>query len=149
MDGQRGLLRESQKDTAAHEAKAEEVMLEFTIPYPTTPKGKAVWNRQYGFNAYWAGKHWAKRKADADYWHELTRQAVKGLPPLTDFPVVITMYFNDRMDSINHAAIFKMIEDALKGSIIPDDSRRYVCGSEIYFHDADYIKVAIKKSKKI
>ena len=123
-------------------------MIEFSIPYPTTPKGKAAWNRQYGLNAYWSGKHWAKRKADADYWHALTRQAIAGLPPLTEFPVIITMYFNDHMDSINHAAIFKMIEDAIKGSIIPDDSRRYVCGSEIYFHDADCIKVKIKKSEK-
>ena len=88
-------------------------MIEFAIPYPTTPKGKAAWNRQYGFNAYWAGKHWAKRKADADYWHALTRQAVKGLPPLTEYPVIITMYFSDRMDSINHAAICLRVGDIL------------------------------------
>lgn len=31
--------------------------MEFSIPYPTTPKGKAAWNKQYGLNAYWAGKH--------------------------------------------------------------------------------------------
>lgn len=56
-------------------------MTEFTIPYPATPKGKAAWNKQYGLNAYWAGKHWAKRKADADYWHALTRHAIRGLQP--------------------------------------------------------------------
>lgn len=123
-------------------------MIEFDIPYPDTAAGKTAWNKAYGLNAYWSGKHWAKRKADADYWHALTWQAIQGLPQIDDYPVIISMYFNDRLDAINHAAIFKMIEDALKGELIPDDSRRYVAGSEIYFHDADCIRVEIKSYKK-
>lgn len=38
----------------------------FTIPYPPTKKGKAMWSRQYGMNAYYSGKHWAQRKKDAE-----------------------------------------------------------------------------------
>ena len=121
-------------------------MIIFEIPYPEDKKGKTAWNKEYGLNAYWAGKHWARRKADADYWHELTRQAIMGLQPAQKFPVIISMYFNDNMDSINHAAIFKMIEDALKGSVIPDDSRKYVCGSEILFHEENCIKIIIKSA---
>lgn len=118
----------------------------FIIPYPNSPAGKKQWMSRYGLNAFWAGMHWSKRKEAADYWHRLTiaemeRQKIRKFPFKN--PVVITMYFNDRMDSINHAAIFKMIEDAMKGRIINDDSRRWVKGSEIYFHDNEYIRVCI------
>lgn len=125
-------------------------MIEFNIPYPDTSAGRTAWNKAYGLNAYWAGKHWAKRKADADFWHTLTWQAIQGLPKMTiddDYPVIISMYFNDRLDAINHAAIFKMIEDALKGELIIDDSRRFVAGSEIYYHSDDCIRVQIKNVK--
>lgn len=60
-------------------------------------------------------------------------------------PVVITVYFNDRLDCSNHSIMFKMIEDGMKGRLIRDDSRKWVKGTEMYFHDEDYIKVVMRE----
>lgn len=120
----------------------------FIIPYPRSEAGKKKWNREYGFNAYWSGKHWSKRKADAEYWHrlvrsEMERQKVRRVP--LENAAVITFYWNDRLDCSNHAAMAKMIEDAMKGRIIKDDSGRYIRGIEHYFHDEEYIRVVVRE----
>ena len=120
----------------------------FIIPYPKSDAGKKQWNREYGLNAYWAGKHWKKRTKDAEYWHrivrsEMERQKVRKVP-FTN-AVVITFYWNDRLDCSNHSAMAKMIEDAMCGRIIKDDSRRYVRGIEHYFHDGDHIRVVVRE----
>lgn len=118
----------------------------FKIPYPATKKGMAEWNRKYGLNAYYAGKHWAVRKKDAEYWHALTAKAVRECiaePKIAERPVVITVYFNDNMDCTNHASILKMIEDGLKGILIEDDDRKHVRGVSMYFHEANYILVHV------
>lgn len=52
-------------------------MIQFTIPYPPTKKGKAAFCRRFGLNAYYAGKHWAQRKKDADELHALTIASMK------------------------------------------------------------------------
>lgn len=118
------------------------------IPYPANPAVRKHWNKLYGLNAYYAGKHWSKRKEDAQFWHALTRRAMEDghcrKKPF-DRPVVITYLFNDRLDCSNHAMIAKMIEDGMKGRIIKDDTRRYVRGMEIYFHSADCIKVVVRE----
>ena len=121
----------------------------FAIDYPPTDAGKKNWNRKYGLNAYYSGKYWSQRKQDADYWHLMTKSAmnrasIKKKP--FEKPVIITMYFNDRLDCSNHAAMFKMIEDAMKGFVIADDSGKYVVGSEMYFHDKDYILVSVREA---
>lgn len=118
------------------------------IDYPNTPAGKKQWMKQFGANAYYAGKFWAQRKKDADYWHAMVRACMdrQGLRKRPfDRPVVITMYFNDRLDCSNHSVMFKMIEDGMKGRLIHDDSRKWVKGNEIYFHDEDYIKVVVRE----
>ncbi len=120
----------------------------FIIKYPKTAAGKKQWSKNYGLNAYYAGKHWAQRKKDAEYWHRLVRsemdmQKVRKFPFKN--PVIITFYWNDRLDCSNHAAMAKMIEDAMKGRIIKDDSRAWVKGNEHYFHDEDYIRVVIEE----
>lgn len=120
----------------------------FIIPYPKTAAGRKQWNKLYGLNAYWAGKHWAKRKEDADYWHrlaryEMQRQNVRKAP--FEKPVKITYLFNDNLDATNHAAMIKMIEDAMKGRIIREDSRRYVKGYSCWFHSGDHIKVIVEE----
>ena len=95
-----------------------------TIPYPH----RKDWAKRYGLNAYWAGKHWAQRKEDADFWHYLVRSALnrQGIYKLPyKRPVEITFTWNDRLDIDNHAAMGKMIVDALKGWVIADDSRKY------------------------
>ena len=120
----------------------------FIIPYPTTKAGKTNWSKRYGLNAYYAGKHWSERKKDATAWHtlvlaELQKQKIKRTPLCN--PVVITFYWNDRLDCSNHAAMGKMIEDALKGTLIHDDNRACVRGVEHYFHDEDYIRVVLRE----
>lgn len=120
----------------------------FKIEYPNTPAGKKQWMKQFGANAYYAGKFWAQRKKDADYWHAMVRACMdrQGLRKRPfERPVVITMYFNDRLDCSNHSVMFKMIEDGMKGRLIHDDSRKWVKGNEIYFHDEDYIKVVVRE----
>ena len=130
---------------AVEKDKGRKLLLSFAIPYPTTKGGKAHWCREYGLNAYYAGKHWARRRADAEYWHTLTRA---HLPKARMFkvPVIITFCFNDNLDISNHAAIAKMIEDAMKGRIIEDDSRKYVVGHEYYFHDENFIRVTVRET---
>lgn len=120
----------------------------FKIPYPQSKAGQKQWAKDYGMNAYYAGKHWAARKADAEFWHRLTQiymnaSNVRRVP--FKRPVIITFHWNDRLDIDNHAIMGKMIVDALKGRVIEDDSRRYVKGVCHYFHDADYIGVEIKE----
>lgn len=121
----------------------------FMIPYPPTKKGKAMWGRQYGMNAYYSGKHWAQRKDDAETWHMMTRAAMRKARCRTtpfDKPVYITFFWNDGLDLDNHAVMAKMIIDAMKGSIIHDDNRRYLAGVSHYFHDEDYILVTVREA---
>ena len=121
---------------------------EFRIDYPRTREGKTAWNRQYGLNAYYSGKHWAARKKDAEYWHRLTRAAVAKIdrnPEMFGKPVRITAYFNDNLDCSNHAAEMKMIEDGLKGLLIADDSRKYVQEISMRFHDEKYIRIIVEE----
>lgn len=125
----------------------------FTIPYPNTKAGRTEWNRRYGLNAYYTGKHWSVRKKDAEYWHylvrcELRNQMPKRMVPLRS-PMVITFYWNDNLDLSNHAVMAKMIEDALKGVIIEDDSRKHVKGIEHYFHGEDFIRVIVREVDNI
>lgn len=103
----------------------------FEIAYPTSPAERKRWNKDYSLNAIYAGKHWSHRREDAEYWHLLTMSALlKAKVPRKLFgkPVCISFAWNDRLDCSNHAYIAKMIEDALKGWLIADDSRRYVKG---------------------
>lgn len=126
-----------------------EIMIEkFGIPYPTYASEKKRWCKEYGLNAYYAGKHWAVRKRDAEFWHWLTMSNMNSQGVRRDpfkGPVSITFRWNDRLDCSNHAAIGKMIEDAMKGRVIQDDSRKYVAEIRHCFHDEDYIGVEIKE----
>lgn len=99
-------------------------------------------------NAYYAGKHWSRRKEDAEFWHLMVhkcmdRQGVRRTP--IHAPVIVTFRWNDRLDIDNHAVMGKMILDAMKGRVIEDDSRRFVKGVTHIFHDEDYISVEVKE----
>ena len=120
----------------------------FRIYYPASKAEQKRWAKQYGVNAYYAGKHWAVRKQDAEYWHLLTRSAlnrqeVRRTP--FEKPVEISFLWNDRLDIDNHAIMGKMIIDALKGRLINDDNRRWLKGVCHCFHEEDYILVQIKE----
>jgi len=121
-------------------------MLKFTIPYPK-PKQMAKFCKQYGLNAIYSGKFWRRRKEDSEYWHglvkcELIKQGIRS--GIYKKPVSITFYWNDNMDCSNHAYIGKMVEDALKGYLIKDDSRPYVKRVIHEFYDGDCITVKIE-----
>lgn len=120
----------------------------FIIPYPNHSAERKRWSRQYGTNAYYAGKPWQVRKRDAEFWHVLSRscmdsQDVRWVP--FKRPVVIVFHWNDRLDIDNHAIMGKMIVDAMKGRVIEDDSRRWVKGVCHYFHDEDFIGVEVRE----
>lgn len=127
-------------------AKAKEG---FRIEYPNTPAGKKDWNKRFSDNAYYAGKHWAVRKKDADYWHNMVRacmdrQGVRKRP--FEKPVEILLFWNDRLDVDNHSIMGKMIVDAMKGRLIQQDSRKWVKGVSHAFHDrGDFIWVEVRE----
>lgn len=100
-------------------------MIAFEIPYPATKRGKAAWNKRFGLNAYYAGKHWSQRKKDAEEMHELAHWAMRkaGITKrLVNHPVKVTFFWNDNLDIDNHGALGKAILDALNGHAYNDDS---------------------------
>lgn len=122
----------------------------FRIYYPTSKAEMKRWAKEYGMNAYYAGKHWSIRKRDAEFWHLLTRSAmnkqeVRRKP--FEKPVEISFLWNDKLDLDNHAVMGKMIVDGMKGRLINDDSRTWLKGIYHGFHDEDYILVQIREVK--
>ena len=120
----------------------------FTIPNPGKMKD---FSKLYGLNSIYSGKHWSQRKADSDYWHAVVHyQLMNQLPDAEMFesPVCIIFSWNDRLDCSNHAYLGKMIEDAMKGILIRDDSRKYVQEIRHRFHEEPYILVEVKEEKE-
>lgn len=122
----------------------------FVIEYPESKAGRKQWAKEYGMNAYYAGKHWSARKRDAEFWHLMVRrcmdrQGVRRTP--FHVPVIVTFRWNDRLDIDNHSIMGKMILDAMKGRVIEEDNRRWVKGVCHYFHDEDYISVEIREAR--
>ena len=121
----------------------------FKIEYPNTPAGKKDWNKRFSDNAYYAGKHWAVRKKDADYWHNMVRacmdrQGVRKRP--FEKPVEILLFWNDRLDVDNHSIMGKMLVDAMKGRLLQNDSKKWVRSVTHTFHDrGDYIWVEVRE----
>lgn len=124
--------------------------MRFEISYPPTKKGKAAWNKRFGLNAYYSGKHWSQRKKDAEELHMICRAAMHraGIKKqILKNPVELTFLFDDNLDCSNHAVLVKAIEDAMKGWIIEDDSRRYVKSIAVKFHNAGCIRVIVREIK--
>jgi Holliday junction resolvase RusA-like endonuclease len=119
--------------------------VKFTIPYPHK-KEMAAWNKRFGLNAIYSGKHWTKRNDDSDFFHDLVYAYLKQqkvAQKLFKSPVHITFRWNDNLDLSNHSYMAKLIEDSLKGYLIKDDSKKYVTGISHFFHDENYIEVEI------
>lgn len=119
----------------------------FEIPYPPTKKGKSAWNRRYGLNAYYAGKHWSQRKKDAEELHSLAIWCMKraGIRRgLVKGPVEVRFYWNDNLDVDNHAALGKAFVDAMKGCLLPDDNRQWFRRVSHEFWDGDTIRVEVR-----
>lgn len=121
-------------------------MIRFTIPYPSTREGMTAWSKRYSLNAYWSGKHYKARSLDARDIHTLTRLCmgkVKIPRKLLDHPVEIRFYWNDGLDIDNHAALVKMIIDAMKGYILPDDNRKWAKHVSCEFWEKKTIMVEV------
>lgn len=119
----------------------------FIIPYPPK-KRRAAFFRRFGLNAYYAGKHWAQRRKDAEEWHWTVRQQIRSsgiAVKAFDGPVAITFRWNDQLDIDNHAMMGKFIVDALKGVLLADDDRRYFVRVTHEFYDGDAIEVEVEK----
>lgn len=123
-------------------------MIKFTIPYPPTKKGKSVFCKRFGLNAYYAGKHWSARKRDAEELHWMTRSAMRraGIRErILRNPVEITFRWDDRLDIDNHAVLGKAIVDGMKGYILQDDNRRHVRRVCHEFWDGGEIQVEVRE----
>lgn len=119
----------------------------FEIPYPTTKRGKAAWNKRFGLNAYYAGKHWSQRKRDAEELHSLALWSMKKAHIRKQFvkcPVEVIFRWNDGLDVDNHAAMGKAFVDAMKGYILPDDNRQWLKRVSHEFWDGDCIQVEVR-----
>lgn len=126
-------------------------MIRFTIPYPPTKKGKTAFCRRFGLNAYYSGKHWAKRKEDADELHKLTVLSMRKARVhrgLVSGPVSVVFRWDDGLDIDNHAAIGKAIVDAMKGYLLPDDSPRWFRKVSHEFWTGGSICVEITEAKE-
>lgn len=122
----------------------------FTIDYPKSKAEQKRWNRQYGLNAIYAGKHWSKRNEDKEFWHNMTWAAMhraKVPKKLFDKSVAVTMHWNDGLDIDNHAYMGKMIVDSMTGWLFQNDNRQYVKSVKHEFHDKDYILVEVSEVK--
>ena len=116
--------------------------ISFEIPMTKKEIGK------YSFNKVYAGMHWTKRKAAADYFHSITQCALHSKKiPRTPFkrPVRITMYFNSNLDISNHSWIAKMVEDGMKGWLIQDDTKKYVTELDQKFWEGQGILVEVNE----
>lgn len=121
----------------------------FEIPYPPTKRGKTAWNKRFGLNAYYAGKHYQQRKRDAQELHTIALAAMrKARVPkrFFSFPVEVIFRWDDGLDVDNHAVLGKAFVDAMKGYVLPDDSRQYVRRVVHEFWDGDAIQVEIREA---
>lgn len=121
-------------------------MIRFTIPYPPARAGMAAWSKRYSLNAYWSGKHYAARNQDAREIHDLAAVCMRKAGTrrkLLDYPVEISFYWDDGLDADNHAALGKMVLDAMKEYILPDDNRKWVRRVSHEFWDGKEILVEV------
>lgn len=117
----------------------------FEISYPAG-KAKVAWNKRFGLNAYYAGKHYQQRKQDAEELHWMAVAAMRRARIRRDLarePVEVRFFWDDGLDVDNHAVIGKAVVDAMKGYILPDDNRRWLKKVSHAFWDGGKIRVEI------
>lgn len=122
-------------------------MIRFTIPYPTTKKGRTDWHKKYGLNSFYSGKNPYARKNAVDELHAIAKMAMRRAnvrKKMVDTPVCIRFFWDDRWDIDNHAILGKAIVDAMKGYILPDDNRRWVKKVSHEFWDGGEIMVEVQ-----
>ena len=107
---------------------------------------------EWGMNDLYSQK---KRRNDrmrqAEMVHLMVRAAIRQqVRPVQQFrkPVIVTIWFNSRLDVDNHGFLSKLIIDGMKGLLIEDDDRKHVAGLEQYFHDDDPNEVFVDVREK-
>ena len=114
----------------------------FELPYPPE------FGKRYSTNKYYEGKNIYARNRDKDFWHGLvweTLSQMKIPKKPADYPAELVFSFDDRLDCSNHSIAAKMIEDALKGWVIPDDSRKWVKRIVYEFNTRKKIIVEVRR----
>lgn len=113
--------------------------MKIELPYPSD-------FGQYSTNRYYSGKPFPVRNRDKDVWKWIVYSALlkAKIPkrPL-DYPVEIIFSFDDRLDCSNHSIVEKMIEDALKGWVLKDDTRKWVKRITTEFNDEKRLTVEV------
>ena len=123
-------------------------MVKFTMSYPVQKKDRTAFFKRFGLNSIYAGKHWSARQRDADEWHWAVRKALtdEHIPKkILQCPVSIVFRWDDRLDIDNHGLMAKLTVDALKGWLIPDDSKRYYKRVMHEFWDGGCIEVEVSE----
>ena len=121
-------------------------VISFTIPYPPTKGGKTAFCRRFGLNAYYTGKPWPVRRQDAVELHQLAELSMRRAHirrQLVECPVAVRFRWHDGLDVDNHAVMGKAFLDAMKGYILPDDSRKWVRRVSHEFWDGKEILVEV------
>ena len=79
-------------------------------------------------NAFYSGMHWNDRREIAKVYKGMTHEALGRVGMLEGgpFTIMFRVYKNRPYDASNCTVMGKMIEDALKGKIIPDDGVKQV-----------------------
>ena len=75
--------------------------VEFTIPYPAC---KSAWTKHYGLNAYWSGRNYHVRAANARDFEGLVRLCLRqqNIPiRLFEKPVSISFWHNGKRGCCN------------------------------------------------
>jgi len=97
-------------------------------------------------NKFYAGMHWAKRKAIADEKHLLVRSQIDAGKALFENPVHILMvvFAGDlRRRDIDNMNV-KMYIDGLVPHVIPEDDWRYVKAvTKVYEHDKERPRIEL------
>lgn len=104
-------------------------------------------------NKSYAGRHWSKRKREADTIHQLVWVAVRNakIKPIKEFPVDIKITANykykHRRDSSN-VSDKELIDGLVMAGILPDDSTKFIRWSAtraVIGAESDRVEIEIKE----
>lgn len=84
-------------------------------------------HRPISWNKYYAGKHWAERKAHSDFVHALVAASVEvGVEPFgVPVEIIVTAYFKSHPQDPDNVCSKPYI-DGLIGRVIHNDTMQYV-----------------------
>lgn len=122
-------------------------MAAFTFWIPLKVRGS-----EWGLNEiYSQAKFWAVRKRQAEQMHMIVKAAIRkkdrNVKPFKK-PVIITIWYDSRLDIDNHGYLAKLLIDGMKGVLIEDDNRKHVRGLCQFFHDdGDVIYFKVEESR--